>query len=158
MDANALLFGHTEHAFHHASHTAHGVPRAEFEVGIVHQTIEGRCVLRRRSKEEHREFHQRAQLRLREMILHMLAQRAKHRCLQKASDHTRMRVFQPGERGAVDQLAHAQVVFDLGFRKEFVQRFGGTRFVPLEQLVLICTHRRNGHVIIRTEDDLVRRV
>ena len=92
------------------------------------------------------------------MVAHVFPQRPQYRGLQQPTDHVRSSVFNPRQGGPIDQFAHAEVILDLGFGKEFVQGYGSTRLIALEQDVLIFPFRREGHFIIFPENHFVGRI
>ena len=45
-----------DHGAHDFVHAAHGIPRTEHGVGVVHEAVQGRCFFRFGAQEQHREF------------------------------------------------------------------------------------------------------
>ena len=134
LEPNALFFGHLDHAVHDAVHAAHGIPRAEGGVRVVHQAVQRRCVLRFGPEEEDGELHQFDQPRVLEVSPDVVAEASQQLQPWRISQDVEPGEFEGVVGGLVDEAAHADVVFDLGLLQERVQLGPGARFNGLEGL------------------------
>ena len=127
-----MSFCHAHHGLHNFIHAAHGVPRPQAGVGVVHQAVKRGRVFRLGPQEKHRKLHDLEQLGMGEMLPGEGAERREQRKARGVHHGLPFRKLEGVVGRLGDKLAHADVVLDFRFRHEVPELLACACFNGLE--------------------------
>ncbi len=70
--------GQPVHAVNDGIHPPFRVPGSSFDIGIIHQAVERRCILWKGAQEKNRKLHQLPEFGMLEILVNMFLDRGKH--------------------------------------------------------------------------------
>ena len=121
VEPHAFLLGYPHHRAHDFVHAAHGIPRTEHGVGVVHEAVQGWGFFRFGAQEQHREFDDLQQAFVAEELAGVRAEAAQQGELRGLLEGFPGSKLHHAVGGLLDKPIHADLVLDLRLVEEVLQ-------------------------------------